>query len=251
MVKLAVLILTYNEEPHIEECINSAAFADEIVVIDSGSTDRTEEIATSLGAKIAVRPMADGFAAQRNFALTQTDAEWVMFLDADERITPELAAEMRAVVDKNEPLAYQILRQNYVFHQRMKHGGFRPDFSLRLYPRNTITWSGVVHEAAHVTIPIQKLKSVMIHYTYDDWTRYFNKFNNYTSLMAQKSWEQGKRSSLVHITLRPWWAFIKVYILQSGWRDGKLGFIMAVFHFFYTMTKYVKLYYYQEAWDKK
>lgn len=243
MPRIAVIILTLNEEKQIAECIKSAAFADEIVVVDSGSTDRTVEIAQKLGAKVAARAMTDGFGPQRNFALTQTEAEWVLYLDADERITPELAKEVRQAVSENTPFAYEILRINHAFGQRIMHGGFRPDYSLRLYPRTAVSWRGEVHEEAQVTVPKRKLKNVMIHYTYTDWDRYFIKFNNYTSLTARKMRVQGKRSSMLHIIARPWWAFFRVFVLQSGWRDGKIGFILSVFHFFYTMAKYVKLYY--------
>jgi len=251
MQKIAVLILTYNEEKQIAECIHSARFADEIVVIDSGSSDRTVEIARSLGAKVATRAMIDGFGPQRNFALSQTDAEWVLYLDADERITPELALEVREAVNKDLPFAYELLRHNYAFGQQILHGGFRPDFSLRLYPRAAVSWSGTVHEEALVSVPKCKLKKILLHYTYTDWNRYFNKFNSYTSLMAEKMWQQGKRSSMIHIIFRPMWAFFRVYILLSGWRDGKIGFILSVFHYFYTMAKYVKLYYFQEEWSAK
>lgn len=241
MTKLAVLILTYNEEKHIAECIASASFADEIVVIDSGSTDATRKIAESLGAKVAIRSMTDGFAAQRNFALTQTEADWVMFLDADERITAELAAEVQDAVDRNEPAAYEILRHNYVFRRLLLHGSFRPDYSLRLYPRIAINWTGLVHETAHVTCPVRRLKAVMLHYTYDDWDRYFAKFNSYTGMMARKMFEQGKRAGLPEILFRTWWGFVRVYILQSGWRDGKLGLVFSLLHGFYTFVKYIKL----------
>lgn len=243
MPKIAVLILTYNEEYHVAECVKSAAFADEVVVIDSGSTDRTREIAQELGAKMVTRPF-DGFGPQRNFALTQTEAEWVMYLDADERIPPALAAEIRAVVEKNEPAAYEILRHNYAFGQRIMHGGFRPDYSLRLYPRTAINWQGIVHEQGIVSVPKKRLQSIMLHYTYTSWDTYFQKFNSYTTMMARKMRENGRRANLLHIIFRPWWAFFRVYILQAGWRDGRIGFILSVFHFFYTMTKYVKLYYF-------
>lgn len=241
MPRMAVLILTFNEKRHIAECIKSAAFADEIVVVDSGSSDETRQIAEGLGAKVVTRPMADGFAAQRNFALTQTEADWVMFLDADERITPELAAEIRAVVDKNKPLAYEILRHNYVFRRLLKYGSFRPDYSLRLYPRTAITWTGIVHEAAHVTCPVRRLTAVIIHYTYDDWDRYFAKFNSYTTIMARKMFEENKRVGLAEMLFRSCWGFVRVYFLHSGWRDGRLGLVFSVLHGFYTFVKYIKL----------
>lgn len=241
--KLAVLILTYNEEANITACVRSAAFADEIVVIDSGSTDRTVEIAAILGARCVSRPMSGGFAAQRNFALTQTEADWVLFLDADERITPELAAEIQTVIGQGGENGYEILRQNVLFGTPIQHGGFSPDYSLRLYPRHAISWQGVVHEQAIVTVPVQRLRCHMLHYTYTTWDRYFFKFNQYTTLMARQMFDKGKRANfLADIVLRPHVAFFKTYVLKRGFLDGRLGFILAVYHFFYTMTKYVKLY---------
>jgi len=244
--KLAVLILTFNEEKNIDECVQSVKFADEIILIDSGSTDQTCEIAEKLGAKFIYHPMDGGFAGQRNFALKETEAEWVLFLDADERITPELALEIKNVVEKDEQFAYEILRYNHVLGQPMNYGSFRPDFSLRLYPRTCITWSGLVHEKAQVSLPKRKLNNKMLHYTYSDWESYFTKFNKYTRLMAEKMIEEGKQATMFDIVLRPLWGFFRVYILQSGWRDGKLGFIMAIFHAYYTVVKYVKMYDWQE-----
>jgi len=245
--KLAVLILTYNEKKNIVECITSVKFADEIIIIDSGSTDGTIEVAEQLGATCIVHPMEEGFAGQRNFALTQTKAEWVFFLDADERITPELAEEISAVVDGNEQYGYEILRINVVFGRIVAHGGHSPDYSLRLYPRTAISWQGIVHEQALVSLPIQRLKKHMFHHTYTSWERYFFKFNQYTTLMAEQMDERGRKAHFIDIVLRPWAGFLRFYVFKSGWRDGKIGFILAVFHYFYTMAKYVKLYYIQNV----
>ena len=239
--RLAILILTYNEEKNIGSCMDSAAFADEIIVIDSGSTDQTAALAAEKGGKVVVHPMTDGFAGQRNFALTQTQAEWVFFLDADERFSPEVAKEVKSIMDKGEAFAYEILRNNIVFGQPVFHGGHAPDWSLRFYPRAAIRWEGIVHEAAKVTLPVKRLQACMFHHTYQDWERYFFKFNQYTTLLAQKMYESGKRSSFKDICLRPAAGFFKFYLLKSGWLDGKMGFILAVFHAFYTMAKYVKL----------
>ncbi|HYH02561.1 MAG TPA: glycosyltransferase family 2 protein, partial [Bacillota bacterium] len=126
------------------------------------------------------------------------------------------------------------------------YGGNYPDYSLRLYPREAISWTGTVHETAHVTLPVKQLKNAIIHYTYISWERYFNKFNHYTSLFASQGYKDGKRARWADIIVRPPWAFIRMYILKKGFLDGKIGFIMAVFHFFYTMAKYVKLYYLQK-----
>lgn len=241
--KLAVLILTYNEEKNIEECVGSVSFADEIILIDSGSMDQTCQIAEKLGAKFVYHLMNEGFAGQRNFALQQTLADWVLYLDADERITPELALEIKEIVEKDEQYAYEILRRNVVFGQAVSYGGHSPDLSLRLYPRSAISWQGMVHEQANVTLPLRQTKHAMLHYTYTSWDRYFFKFNQYTTMMAEQMGKRGKKARIIDIILRPWFAFLKFYVFKSGWRDGKIGFILAAFHAFYTMAKYVKLYY--------
>lgn len=251
VTKLALLILTYNEEKNIAACIQSAPIADEIIVIDSGSTDQTAAIAIRLGAKVITRPMAeDGFAGQRNFALTQTAADWVLYLDADERLTPELNAEIRDAMLSDYVCAYEILRVNVVFGQVIRHGGHSPDYSLRLYPRTGIRWEGKVHEKALVTLPIKQLQQHMLHYTYTEWDRYFFKFNQYTTMMAEQMQQKGKQAKFSDIILRPCFAFIRYYILKSGWRDGKMGLIMALLHAFYTMTKYLKLDYLQKGKGK-
>lgn len=249
--KIAVLILTYNEEKNIEDCLRSVDFADEVIIIDSGSTDKTIEIAEKMGAKCVYHPMNEGFAGQRNFALTQTQAQWVLYLDSDERITPELGAEIQQVIQKTEQCAYNILRMNIVFGQQVKYGGHSPDWSLRLYPRTAISWEGLVHEQANVTLPIEKLTHHMFHHTYTSWDRYFFKFNQYTAMMAEQMDRRGKRASFADIVLRPIAGFLRFFVFKSGWRDGKIGFILAVFHGFYTMAKYVKLYYLQKESQNK
>lgn len=238
MKKIAVLILTYNEEHNIVECIKSADFADEIIVIDSGSTDHTQEIVENLGV-IFYHHVMTGFADQRNFALLQTQADFVFYLDADERLTAAAGLEIRALIEVGD-YAYQIKRINIVFGQSMKYGAQSPDYSLRLYPRNAIHWNGKVHESAVVGLPIKKMKNVMYHYTYTDWNKYFIKFNQYTTLMADRMHDDGKKTHLSDLTIRPWFAFFRVYILKLGFLDGKMGFIFAMLHGYYTFAKYVK-----------
>ncbi len=246
MPRLAVIILTKNEETNIEDAMKSAAFADEILIIDSGSTDRTRDLVEQNGAKFVSHPMnEDGFAGQRNYALTQTDAEWVFYLDADERITTEAAEEIKKVVYQNEHMGYKIKRLNVVFGQIMKYGEHGPDWCARLFPRMQVKWTGVVHESPTANLPIAALRYPLYHYTYTDWHRYFEKFNQYTDLMAQRMWENGKRASFTDILLHPTFAFVRFYFLRLGLLDGKQGLIFALNHYFYTMIKYVKLYYKQ------
>ena len=246
MSDLAVIILTKNEEANIEDCIKSAMFADEIIVVDSGSTDRTQAKAEALGAKFLLHPMTEeGFAGQRNYALTQTNAKWVFYLDADERITSEAASEIKQVILQNDKFAYQIKRVNIVFGQIMKYGEHRPDWCQRLFPTKEVHWGGVVHESPHTSLQVKSLKNIMYHYTYKDWERYFEKFKQYTTLMSERMHTQGKRASFADILFHPLFAFFRFYILRLGLLDGKQGLIFALNHYFYTMIKYVKLYYKQ------
>ena len=242
-MKLAVIILTHNEERHIEACVQSAAFADEILVIDDCSTDRTTELACAAGARVVAHPLAGDFAGQRNFALTQTDADWVLYVDADERINAGTEQELRRIMAENARAVYEIKRINVAFGQQMHYGGHRPDYPRRFFPRGAVRWEGLVHERTESDLPVRRVKGSLLHYTYTDWDRYFQKFNQYTTLMAERQHSEGKRASFAKILLDPPFAFFRFYILQRGFLDGRLGFILAMFHGFYTMVKYVKLHY--------
>lgn len=246
-MKLAVIILTHNEERHIEACIRSASFADEILVIDDDSTDRTAEMARAAGARVISHPLAGDFAEQRNFALTQTDADWVFYVDADERVNPETEAALRRVMAEDARAVYEVRRINVAFGQRMYYGGHRPDYPRRFFPRDAVRWEGLVHERTESVLPVQRLHGSLLHYTYTDWDRYFQKFNQYTTLMAERQYADGKRASFLKILLDPPYAFFRFYILQRGFLDGRLGFILAMTHGFYTMVKYIKLHYMETA----
>lgn len=247
MSEITAIVLTYNEQRHIKDCIESIKWADQILVVDSGSSDDTVNIAQKSGARVIHHAMQEGFAAQRNFAISQAVTEWVLFVDADERISPQLAEEIRQIVKLGRRIACEISRRNIAFGCLLKHGGWYPDYCLRLYPRDAVSYTGIVHERAVVNIPVKRLKNPLDHYTYDDWNRYFVKFNSYTTLMADQLYTNGKRANFFSIIFRPGWAFFRTYILKLGFLDGKMGFIMAVFHYFYTMAKYVKLYYMQRS----
>ena len=243
MATLTTIILTRNEEENIRECIASVSFADEILVVDDMSTDETPVIAEAVGARLIQRPMNGDFGGQRNFAITEAKGDWILFLDADERISPELATEIQAVM-KKEPAAYKLERHSVFHNNKATHGVLRPDTVLRLMPKDGAKVDGYVHEAFISSYPEKQLKGPLYHYTYDNWHQYFNKFNSYTSLSAEKYHDKGKKCSFVKdIMLRPIWAFIKMYIISGGFLDGKMGYILSVNHYFYTMTKYVKLYY--------
>lgn len=242
MAKLAVVILTKNEEANIADAMQSASFADEIIVIDSGSTDKTIDIAKEHGGKVLVHSMDDtGFAGQRNFALKHIATEWVLYLDADERITPGLAKEIRQHIAKEPQQAGVFKRINVVMGQEMHHGVYRPDYTTRLFPKDKVFWEGVVHEHAVTELSTIRLKSPAYHYCLTNWEQYFAKFCQYTTLMAEKMQQAGKQTGFLGMHLHALVSFIQAYILKLGFLDGKLGFILCQYQYFYTLTKYVKL----------
>lgn len=251
MSKLSVLILARNEAHNIRDCINSCRFADEILLIDDYSQDDTAHIAAECGAKIIQRAMNGDWGAQQSFAIGQAAHEWIFFIDADERCSPELAEEIQSVVAKNEAAAYWIQRHNRFQHHQARHGILRPDFVCRLMPAEGSRVEGYVHPKIIHPYENRRLQQPMYHYTYDNWQQYFNKFNHYTTLAAEKYRAKGKSVGFIKdIILRPFWAFFKVYFINRGFLDGKLGWIFAVNHYFYTMNKYVKLYYLYQSKGK-
>lgn len=242
MKKLAVLIMTCNEEKNIALCLDTVRFADEIVVADSGSTDKTIRIAQSYGAKVVVRPMDEGgFAAQRNFLLEQTEADWVFYIDADERLLPETAEEMRAVADRGDEAVWAIRRHNVVMGQKMTRGAHGPDWSERFFPRSKVCWAGAVHEYIKSEIPRKRLKGTMLHYTYDDWETYLRKLNQYTTLAAQELYNSEKNCSILTTLGHSFFAFFKGYVIKGGFMEGWLGLVMSLMAGFYNLSKYLKL----------
>lgn len=243
-VKVSVLILAKNEESNITDCIKSVSFADEVIVIDDYSDDQTKALAEKLGAKVIQHNLAGDWGGQQTFAISQAANDWILFLDADERISPELAKEIGETIDKNDLAAYWIKRITKLKHNKVAHGVLRPDYVCRLMPTKGSRVEGYVHPAIIHPYTNKKLANVMYHYTYDNWDQYFNKINVYAKLAAEKYKKAGKRVNFFFdIILRPLWAFFKIYFLQLGFLDGKLGWILSINHSFYTMNKYVRLYY--------
>lgn len=248
MSDVSVIIVAKNEENHIADCISSCNFADEIILIDDFSSDKTVEIATNLGAKVTQRGLNGDWGAQQTFAINQATKKWVFLIDADERVSPELSEQIKSAVNKDEPVAYWIKRKNQFQFNKVTHGVLRMDSVLRLMPKQGSHVKGFVHQTIMTPYPEKKLAGFLYHRTYDNWEQYFNKFNHYTTLAAKKYNEKNKKCSFFKdIIIRPFWAFIKMYFIQGGFLDGKLGWIFSVNHYFYTMNKYVKLYYLQKS----
>ncbi len=244
MATLSVLILAKNEEKNIAACIRSVGFADEIIVIDSGSEDQTDTIAESLGARVIRHEMGvDGFAGQRNFALQQARMDWVLYLDADERILPLLAKEIKEHIGRQPGRAAALKRISVVMGQRMYYGVYRPDYVTRIFPRDKVSWKGIVHEAPESDLPVCRLHEAAEHICLTSWKQYFEKFTQYTGMMAKKMHQQGKKSGLFRMYGHAMYAFFQMYIIKKGFLDGRLGLLLCVYHFFYTLTKYVRLFY--------
>lgn len=244
MNNITALILAKNEERHIRDCIASVAFCDEVLVIDDFSTDKTKELAEKAGAKVIQHALDGNWGAQQTFAIRQAKTKWVLWIDADERISEPLAQEIQDAVAEGGEYAYWIKRENKFRHNHATHGTLRPDYVNRLFPAKDSYVEGYVHQSIITPYSNRKLRNAMYHYTYANWHQYLNKLNNYTTLSAEKYKDRHKKCNFyVDVVLRPLWAFFKVYILDRGFLDGKMGWCLSVNHYFYTMNKYIKLYY--------
>jgi len=228
-VQLAVVILTKNEARHIGDCLATLGFADRVVVSDSYSTDGTAEIAQAAGAEVMQRPF-DNFASQRNAALDAVDTEWVFFVDADERIPPELAAEVRRVIVEQPEVGWWVPRHNYIAGQRVRHGGFYPDYQLRLLRRGHAHYDPArpVHEVVLLDGPAGHLQNVMIHYNYDTWAQFHAKQRRYARLEGQALRGRGIKPWPHKFIRYPWREFWRRYVTLQGYRDGWLGLKLAV-----------------------
>jgi len=241
---LTVVVLTKNEEANISEVIeNAKKITDKVLIVDSGSADRTVELAKANGAKVIYRAWDNDFAAQRNFALNYVDTKWVLYIDADERMDNELCVAIKDAVLLNPKLAmYRLIRKNSAFGRDFKYGVLAPDSVIRLFPKDKVKWQDKVHERPTGELPIITLKGYLKHYTYADFEQYEAKMNMYSTIAAQNYKMKNKKVSVVKdMMFRPLFAFIKMYFLKKGFLEGWLGFILSLNYANYTLNKYVKL----------
>jgi glycosyltransferase involved in cell wall biosynthesis len=239
---LSVAIIAKNEAARIGDCLASVAWADDIVVVDSGSTDATCDIARRYTQKVHSLPWR-GFGAQKQAAVDLAAHDWVLSVDCDERITPELAAEIRQLLAAEAPLdAYSIPRRTFLGSREIRHCGWYPDRTVRLFDRRRARFSdSLVHEQVLASGPVGKCREHMLHYSFTGLEHLLEKMNRYTDLSARQMYEEGRRCSVFDLAARPLAAFVKTYVLRAGILDGVDGLTIAATSTLSTFAKYAKL----------
>ena len=239
MPTISTIIITKNEEQHIKDCIETVLWTDEIIILDCGSTDQTQNICKKSAPQVKLH-VTDwpGFGKQKNRALKLAKSEWVLAIDADERVPPKLKNEIRQTLNYNDCVAYQIPIQNYFLKRQLKHG-FGYDFHTRLMKREHCQFSDdIVHERIVTSGKIGKLREKLHHFSYDDLEELLTKINSYSTLGALKLESTKKRCGFATALAHAAFAFIKIYFLRLGFLDGWPGFILAFSNFEGTFYKY-------------
>ena len=241
---ISALIIAKNEENNIGSCLDSLqGFADEtIVVVDSSSTDETERISRSEGARVFVKEW-QGFGATKNWGLQHASGDLILWIDADERMTPELAKEITATIQSNRDYsALAFPRKAYFLGRWIKHCGWYPGYVTRLFKKGKAKFDDKqVHEMLVVDGKVVKLKEALLHYTDPDLAHYFVKFNEYTRLAAEQMHLSGSRFKAIDIILKPLIVFVKMYLIKLGFLDGMEGFILSVLSAHYAFVKNIRL----------
>lgn len=242
-MKITATVITLNEEHNIAAALESLAWADEIIVVDSQSGDRTVEIARTFTDRVYSRPWP-GYSAQKNFAAEQATNDWIFSLDADERVSQELAGELRQLKQGGEPeeAGYRMPRRTFYLGRWIKHSGWRPDNKLRLYHRNRARWQGdFVHETLEAEGDVGRLHGDILHYTVRDAGEHHLRMDRYTTLAAKQRYSQGKRASISSLFVTPVIVFLRSYIFRLGFLDGIPGLAIARFAAHYEFLKNLKL----------
>lgn len=238
---LSVVVTTFDNADTIGTCLGSVAFADDVVVLDSGSRDATRDIAARLGARVEVQPFA-GYSAQKQAAIDLARHRWVLLLDSDEALTPAAAARIRAVLQAPQAAGYVLLRREWVFW-RWQSDRARLNHYVRLFDRTRARMSGhEVHESVVVDGPVQRLDAVIDHYGERDIEGRVEKANRYSSLQVRDRHARVPQFLRARMVVYPTVAFLRYYLWRGHWRGGWAGFVAARVHAFYAFLKYAKLY---------
>lgn len=240
-MRLSVIILTKNEEKNIQRAINSVKpIADEILVLDSGSTDKTTEIAKSLGAKVFFRDF-DDFSSQRNYAIDLSSEDWVFFLDADEEVSKELRESIKKAITKDNFSCYEVSRRTYYLGKFLDYVWY-PEYVVRLFKKSNGKYEGQLHEKLVCNGKVGRLEGDLYHYSYKNLHHQFIKTVDYAQKMAEILYKKGKKPKLHNFLINPILIFLKLFILKKGFLEGKRGIIIAVSGFVYVFLKYAFLY---------
>lgn len=239
---ISIGIITYNEELRLGRTLEGIKdLADEIVIVDSFSEDKTLDIAREYGARIFEREWT-GYGDQKNYVIDKCQGDWILLIDADEVVTKELQEEIKGVLKESSKDVYEIPFNCVCFGKRIKYGGWSGSSRIRLFKKNSGRYSlEKVHEQFITKGKIGKLKERIDHYTYEDYEDYMNKFNRYTREGAQVALEKGKKANVLNIVISPIFKFIRMYIFRLGILDGIEGFVLAISSAMYTSVKYMKL----------
>jgi glycosyltransferase involved in cell wall biosynthesis len=239
---LSVTIITRNEAADIGAALDSVAWADEIVVVDSESTDDTVAIARRHNVRVVVRPWP-GYIAQKNYAASIAAHDWILSLDADERVTPELASEIKAVTAAAPgPAAFRIPRVTFHLGRWIRSTDWYPDYQTRLYDRRLAQWTGqYVHEAVTVRGDTGQLRGELQHYAYRDISDHLDTIDRYTTLAARQMFDAGRRTTIFDLALHPLFAFLRNYLVRGGIRDGATGLVISRMNAYYVFLKFAKL----------
>lgn len=242
MPDLSAVIITRNEEDNIARCLESLKIADEIIIVDSGSSDRTIEIAGSMGAEVLSHPWS-GYGPAKREGVKRAGGPWILSLDADEVLTPELAEEINKVMHNgSDRVGYYVKRKTSFLGRWIYHSGWYPDYVLRLFLKSRGNFdNAVVHEKVVIDGPTGYLNGELLHYSYKTLEQYFDKFNVYTTLGARDLFRQGKRCGLIALTIKPAASFIKHYFTKMGFLDGLEGFVISLLSAASVFVKYLKL----------
>lgn len=244
-MNLSIVLITYNEAERLAACLASVAFADEVIVVDNGSTDGTVELARSLGARVLQTPDWPGFGPQKNRAVDLAQGHWVFSIDADEQVTPQLRESILAVVQapaQTGYAAYSLNRSSSYCGQYMRHSGWYPDRILRLFCRGSARFSDdVVHESLQTTGAVGHLQGDLLHQSFADFDVVLDKVNRYSSASAKALAGHGKRGSVLKAVLHGFWAFVRTYVFRRGFLDGQLGLALAISNAEGTYYRYMKL----------
>ncbi|TGK12229.1 glycosyltransferase family 2 protein [Leptospira fletcheri] len=241
---ISACIITLNEEDNISRCLSSLKFVDEIIVLDSGSKDRTKELAENFGAKFVFREF-DDYVGQKNHVISLARNAWILSVDADEEISPDLEAEIREVLGGREPDedGYSIPRLTMYMGKWIRHGGWYPNRRVRLFRKSKGRFIGEkVHESVKLDGKMGKLKNPVLHYSYQNLFDHVNFINSYSELAATEKFAKGKRSGLFLALAEAGYKSFWMYFVRCGFLDGRRGLILAVMGFYYNFLKYTKIF---------